>query len=47
MMSEVLSEWFKSVLLTLQNREMALYALTLAFRLPIASAVFRYRIVLM
>ena len=38
MMSELLAEWLKSVLL---------YALTQAFRLPISSAVFRYHIVLM
>ena len=49
MMSEVIAVWLKSVLLTCtkKNREMTLYALTQAFRLPIASTVFRYHIVLM
>ena len=44
MMSEVLAEGLKSVLLTCakKNRKRALYALTQAFRLPIASALFRY-----
>ena len=41
MMSEVLAEWLKSVLLTCtKNREMALHAVTQAFIPPIASAVF-------
>ena len=43
MMSGVLAEYLKSVLPTCKkNRIRALYALTQAFRLPIASAVFRY-----
>ena len=48
MISEVLAEWLKSVLLTCtKKREMALYALTQASRLPVFSVVFIYRIVQM